>query len=76
MPIAESELRELILKEFPGANVTITDLAGDNDHYHASIESEFFQGKTRLQQQQMVNNSLKGIVGEQLHALSLTTKAI
>ena len=58
-----------------GAKVTITDLAGDNDHFAAMVTSAAFKGKTRVQQHQMVYAALKGRMGGELHALSLQTAA-
>ena len=55
--------------------MTITDLAGDNDHYAAMVTSKAFKGKTRVQQHQMVYDALKGRMGGVLHALSLQTAA-
>ena len=57
----------------PDAEVTIKDLAGDGDHYAASIVSEAFRGKSRVQQHQMVYQALQGQMGDVLHALALTT---
>lgn len=73
MPIAMNELEALIRTAFPGADVEIKDLAGDNDHYALTIASEAFQGKSRVAQHQMVNEALKGTVGGTLHALALKT---
>jgi len=55
--------------------VTITDLAGDNDHYAAMVKSKAFKGKTRVQQHKMVYDALQGRMGGVLHALSLQTMA-
>ena len=68
-----AEIERLIKEAFPDAEVTITDLAGDNDHYAAMIASSAFKGKTRVQQHQMVYDALKGRMGGVLHALSLQT---
>ncbi|HEX4080832.1 MAG TPA: BolA family transcriptional regulator [Rhizomicrobium sp.] len=75
MPMAASEIEKLIREAFPDAEVTITDLAGDNDHYAAMVTSSAFSGKTRVQQHQMVYDALKGRMGGVLHALSLQTAA-
>jgi stress-induced morphogen len=75
MPMAASEIEKLIRDAFPDAEVTITDLAGDNDHYAAMVMSSAFRGKTRVQQHQMVYDALKGRMGGVLHALSLQTAA-
>ena len=75
MPMAANEIEKLIREAFPDADVTITDLAGDNDHYAAMVTSRAFKGKTRVQQHQMVYEALKGRMGGVLHALSLQTAA-
>ncbi len=78
MPIQAAELRQLIQDAFPDATVTITDLAGDGNHYAAEVIDASFRGMNRVQQQRAVYSALKGKMdgpdGE-LHALALTTKA-
>ena len=73
MAMTASEIEKLIHEAFPDADVTITDLAGDNDHYAAMVTTSAFKGKTRVQQHQMVYDALKGRMGGVLHALSLQT---
>lgn len=73
MAMAANEIEKLIKDAFPDAQVTITDLAGDNDHYAAMVKSAAFKGKSRVQQHQMVYDALKGRMGGVLHALSLQT---
>jgi stress-induced morphogen len=73
MAMTASEIEKLIHEAFPDADVTITDLAGDNDHYAAMVTTAAFKGKTRVQQHQMVYDALKGRMGGVLHALSLQT---
>ena len=73
MAMSAIEIEKLIREAFPDAEVTITDLAGDNDHYAAMITTSAFKGKTRVQQHQMVYDALKGRMGGILHALSLQT---
>lgn len=73
MAMSAGEIEKLIKQAFPDANVEITDLAGDNDHYAAMVSSAAFKGKSRVQQHQMVYEALKGRMGGQLHALSLQT---
>lgn len=73
MPITAAELHSLIKEALPDAEVRIDDLAGDGDHYAATVISSAFQGKTRVQQHQMVYNALKGRMGGELHALALQT---
>lgn len=75
MGMAAAEIEKLIKDAFPDADITITDLAGDNDHYAAMVTSSAFKGKSRVQQHQMVYAALKGRMGGQLHALSLQTSA-
>ena len=71
--MAPGEIEKLIMAAFPDAEVKITDMAGDNDHYAAMVTSAAFKGKTRVQQHQMVYDALKGRMGGVLHALSLQT---
>ncbi len=73
MPMAASEIESLITAAFPDAIVTLTDLAGDNDHWQAHVVSAAFVGKSRVQQHQMVYDSLGGRMGGVLHALKLST---
>ena len=73
MAMAVSEIERLIKEGFPDAQVSIEDLAGDGDHYAATVISEAFRGKTRVQQHQMVYDALKGQMGGVLHALALKT---
>jgi stress-induced morphogen len=78
MAITVEELEALLKQGFPEAQVTITDLAGDGNHYAAEVIDESFRGLNRVQQQRAVYAALKGKMdgahGE-LHALALTTKA-
>ncbi|MFN3952895.1 MAG: BolA/IbaG family iron-sulfur metabolism protein [Pararhodobacter sp.] len=78
MAITAEELETLLRDSFPKAKITITDLAGDGNHYAAEVIDESFRGKNRVQQQRDVYAALKGKMdgshGE-LHALALTTKA-
>ena len=73
MPAADIE--KLIREAFPDAEVTITALADDDDHWAAMVSTAAFKGKTRVQQHQMVYAALKGRMGGELHALSLQTAA-
>lgn len=73
MPMDATEIERLIKEALPDADVEIRDLAGDGDHYAATVISAAFSGKTRVQQHQMVYNALKGRMGGVLHALALTT---
>ena len=65
--------RPLIRDALPDARVTIEDLAGDGDHYAATVVSESFRGRSRVQQHQMVYAALQGRMGGALHALALQT---
>ncbi|MEJ2517543.1 MAG: BolA family transcriptional regulator [Methyloceanibacter sp.] len=75
MAMAATDIERLILERFPDAKIVIEDLAGDGDHYAATVESEEFRGKSRVQQHQMVYDALKGNMGGVLHALALKTSA-
>ena len=75
MAMQAKDIEALIKEAFPDAVVQITDLAGDGDHYAATVVSSTFKGKTRVQQHQMVYAALKGRMGGELHALALTTSA-
>ena len=75
MAMTASDIERLIKEAIPDAVVEIRDLAGDGDHYAATVISETFRGKTRVQQHQMVYNALKGGMGNELHALALQTSA-
>ncbi len=75
MPMDENEITQLIKKKLPDADVSIRDLAGDGDHYAATVVSEAFRGKTRVQQHQLVYEALEGNMGGALHALALQTSA-
>jgi len=75
MAMQASEIERLIKEALPDAQVEITDLAGDGDHYAARVVSEAFRGKTRVQQHQIVYAALKGQMGGDLHALALQTSA-
>lgn len=73
MPMAASEIEDMIRAAFPDAVVEITDLAGDGDHYAAKVTSAAFRGMPRVRQHQAVYASLGGRMGGELHALQLTT---
>ena len=73
MPMHPQEIERLIKASIPDAEVTIRDLAGDGDHYAATVLSEAFRGKSRLQQHQLVYAALKAEMGGTLHALALQT---
>lgn len=73
MAMHASEIEALLREAFPDAIVRIDDLRGDGDHYAAYVESPSFKGKTRVAQHQLVYAALKGRMGNELHALMLTT---
>lgn len=73
MAMEAAEIERLIRESLPGASVEIRDLAGDGNHYAATVVSESFRGKSRVQQHQMVYAALKGQMGGILHALALQT---
>ena len=73
MAMVASEIEALIRDALPDARVTIEDLAGDGDHYAATVISEAFRGRSRVQQHQMVYAALQGRMGGALHALALQT---
>ena len=74
MPIEKKEIKKLILDSIPDANIEIKDLMGDNNHYSAIIESKIFNGLSKIEQHKLVYKSLKGKMGNELHALSIVTK--
>ncbi len=73
MAMSLSDIETMIREAFPGARVEVKDLAGDGNHYSASVVSAAFKGKSRVQQHQMVYAALKGRRGGELHALALQT---
>ena len=75
MGMPADEIETLIRAAIPDAEVEITDLAGDGDHYAARVVAESFRGMSRIQQHQRVYRALGGRMGGELHALQLTTAA-
>lgn len=75
MAMTRDTLEGFLTEAFPDAEITLTDLAGDNDHWQAEIVSPQFTGKSRVAQHQMVYAALKGNMGGELHALALKTRA-
>lgn len=75
MAMAANEIEALIKAALPDARVTIEDLVGDGDHYAATVVSDLFRGKSRVQQHQIVYAALRGRMGGELHALALQTSA-
>ena len=75
MAMDARDIEAMIKAALPDAIVEIKDLAGDGDHYAATVISAAFKGKTRVQQHQMVYAALQGRMGNELHALALQTSA-
>lgn len=75
MPMDAGDIVTMIKEALPDAEVTLTDLKGDGDHYSAQVVSSAFAGKSRIQQHQMVYDALQGRMGGVLHALALQTSA-
>ena len=73
MGMKAAEIEKFIKDAFPDAEVEIRDLAGDENHYAATVKSAAFQGKSRVAQHQLVYAALKGNMGGVLHALQLST---
>ena len=74
MPIEQKKLESLIADKFPESKILVEDLAGDNNHYPVTIESAKFNGLSRIQQHQLVYQSLDGLMDAELHAMQLKTK--
>ena len=68
------EIETLVRKALPDATIDIQDLAGDGNHYSATIISSLFKGKSKIEQHKIVYNALKGKMGNELHALAIKTK--
>ena len=74
MPLPIDEIKKLIKESIPDASIEIKDLMGDNNHYSATIRSELFKNLNKIEQHKLVYKSLKGKMGNELHALSITTE--
>ena len=74
MALAADEIKKLIMLSIPDASIEIKDLMGDNNHYSAIIKSKIFNGLSKIEQHKLVYKSLKGKMGNELHALSITTE--
>ena len=74
MAIPIEDIKKLIVKSIPDAIIEINDLMGDNNHYSAKIKSKLFNGLTKIEQHKLVYKSLKGKMGNELHAFSITTE--
>ena len=73
MPLQIDEIK-LIVSSIPDAEIEIKDLMGDNNHYSAIIEFKQFAGLSKIEQHKLVYKSLRGKMGNELHAFSITTK--
>ncbi len=76
MGLKLEEIKNLITESIPDAEITIQDLAGDENHYSATIKSKIFTGKSKIEQHKIVYKALKGKMGNELHALAINTKEI
>ena len=76
MGLKSEEIKNLIKTAIPDAEISIQDLAGDENHYSATIKSKVFTGKSKIEQHKMVYKALKGKIGNELHALAINTKEI
>ena len=74
MALAIEEIKKLIISSIPDATIEIKDLMGDSNHYSAKITSKIFNGKSKIEQHKLVYKSLQGKMGNELHALSITTE--
>ncbi len=73
MALKIEEIKSLIKESMPDAEIIIKDLAGDENHYSATIKSKIFSGKSKIEQHKLVYKALKGKTGNELHALALNT---
>ena len=76
MTLKIEEIKSLIKESLPDAEIIIKDLAGDENHYSATIKSKVFTGKSKIEQHKLVYKALKGKMGNELHALALNTMEI
>ena len=76
MALKIEEIKSLIKESMPDAEIIIEDLAGDDNHYSATIKSKIFNGKSKIEQHKLVYKALKGKMGNELHALALNTVEI
>ena len=72
--MSTKEIIDLIKQSIPDAVIEVKDLMGDNNHYSAKIISKQFNGKNKIEQHKMVYKSLKGKMGNELHALTIITE--
>jgi stress-induced morphogen len=74
MALPIDEIKKLVTSSIPDAVIEIKDLMGDNNHYAAVIKSKMFTGLSKIEQHKLVYKSLKGKMGNELHALAIKTK--
>ena len=74
MALSIEEIKKLIISSIPDASIEIKDLVGDNNHYSAKITSKIFNGISKIEQHKLIYKSLKGKMGNELHALAIKTK--
>ena len=74
MPLSEDQIKKLIIESIPDATIEIKDLMGDKNHYSDKIKSKLFNDLNKVEQHKLVYKSLKGKMGNELHALSITTE--
>ena len=74
MSLPAEEIKKLINESIPDATIEIKDLMGDNNHYSAVIKSKMFNNLNKIEQHKLVYKALKGKMGNELHALSITTE--
>ena len=74
MALPLEEIKKMIITTIPDATIEIKDLMGDNNHYSAKIKSKMFKGLSKIEQHKLVYKSLQGKMGNELHALSITTE--
>ena len=73
MSLKLEEIKSMIKEAIPDADIVVQDMAGDGNHYSATIKSKIFTGKSKIEQHKMVYKALKGKMGNELHALALNT---
>ena len=74
MALSIEEIKKLIIVSIPDADIEIKGLVGDNNHYSAKISSKVFNGMSKIEQHKLIYKSLQGKMGNELHALSITTE--
>lgn len=76
MAISQQELLSILQQSFPHAQIKITDLAGDNDHYSLEIADTSFNGLPLIKQHKLVKDALRDVLHEQLHAITIKTRGL